>query len=260
MNIAIKSEVDSRVFVYPLLKCLYDYGTICLYTSNMNCSRLIEGEWQGGFKDIRVIVVNDGDLHSAMVDDQHFEGKYDFTIFDNVGAVDYDLIIALVTNHISESYVQDLSYIIDDNKCFILKFGKPAPPLPKEKGSKTKPVKKLKTKNEENAIEEPLVGQITKDVDTQEDFSYNKWDVQKTDEDILQEKLSSKESKWCPYPSFEDLEIMESRHYMMVPNDTVMHEVYRLIVSQLSIEERMFKKGVRVKDESSSNISGTDVR
>jgi hypothetical protein len=53
---------------------------------------------------------------------------------------------------------------------------------------------------------------------------------------------------------------MESRHIMPVPDDGLIKELYKLFGDYLSIDERMFTKGARVKDESSSDISGTDVR
>ena len=242
MEIAIKSEADSRILVYPLIKALYNYGTIAVYTSNRNMSRLIENELEGGFKNIRIMVSPEADLEGLKSDDEYFRGKYDFIIFDNIGAVDYDILIAIVTNRLSESYMQDLLYLCTDSKTHILKFGNPAPSIKKEKP--TKPDKSKGSAEPEDEF----------------DPEFNKWKEEKTDEEILQDMLSDREAKWLKFPSFESIELMEGRHYLMVPDDGLIKEIYRLLGSKLSVDIRQFTKGARLKDESGSDISGTDVR
>lgn len=242
MEIAIKSEADSRILVYPLIKTLYNYGTIAVYTSNKAMARLIENELEGGFKNVRIIVSPESDLEGTKKADEYYPGKYDFMIFDNIGAVDYDMLIAILTNRLSESYVQDLLYICADPKTHILKFGNPAPSPKGEK--KSKPSKKK--------------GQIEEE--QEEDSNFNKWRVVKTDEEILQEILNDKQAKWIKFPTMEAIELMEGRHYMMVPDDGMIKELYKLFGEKLSVDLRQFTKGARVKDESSSDVSGTDVR
>lgn len=241
MEIAIKSEVDSRVLVYPLIKALYNYGTIAVYTSNKQMSRLIENELEGGFKNIRIMVSIESDLEYIKETDEYFKDKYDFVIFDNIGATDYDMLIAIVTNRISETYMQDLLYLCTDKKTHILKYGSPAPAL---KGEKKKPTKN-KGQTDETEIEDP---------------NFNKWQVKKSDDEVLQELLSSRESKWIKFPTFDAIEQMEGRHYLMVPGDSLIRELHRLFGDKLVVDLRQFQKGARVKDESSSDISGTDVR
>lgn len=248
MEIAIKSEADSRILVYPLIKSLYNYGTIIVFTSNKYMSRLIENELEGGFKNVRIVVSPEADLEGSMAAEEYFDGKYDFTIFDNMGATDYDMLIAIVTNRLSESYMQDLLYLCTDEKTHIMKFGSPAPTAKGEKPAKQKPEEKKSSKNTEQ--EEPA----------DEDMSFNKWKEEKTDEEVLQELLSNREAKWIKFPTFDAIEAMEARHYMMVPDDGLIKEIFRLFGSKLCIDIRQFTKGVRVKDESSSDISGTDVR
>lgn len=247
MEIAIKSEADSRVLLYPLIKALYPYGTIAVYSSNRILTRLIENELEGGFKNIRIVVSPEADLEAAKISDEFYQGKYDFCIYDNMGAVDYDVLLAIVTNRISESYTSDLVYVASDDKTHIIKFGSPAPAIKDAKKSSAKDAKKSSAKD--NA-----------DTNQEEDREFNKWQVQKTDEDILQEILNSKEIRWCKFPTFDAIEAMESRYIMMTPGDDVIREIYKIFGPALSIDERQFTKGARVKDESSSNIYGTDVR
>lgn len=241
MEIAIKAETDSRVLVYPLIKVLCNYGTVAVYTSNKYFTRLIENELEGGFKNIRIVVNPEADLEAIKESDDFNKLKYDFIIYDNVGATDYDMLICMLTNRISESYVQDLLYIIQDSKTHVLKFGSPAPTR------KEKPEPKAKKSAKDEAVEE-------------DDRDFNKWHQEKTDEDVLKEVLSDRTTKWCKFPSFDMIENMEARHIMPTPDDGLIKELFRLFGEYLSIDERMFTKGARIKDESSSDISGTDVR
>lgn len=243
MEIAIRSETDSRVLVYPLIKILATYGTVAVYTSNKFFSRLIENELEGGFKNIRVVVSPEADIEAIMESDEYYPNKYDYLILDNIGATDYDILIAIVTNHLSENYIQDLLYIISEEKTHIIKFGAP--------GKSSKPSKKPEKK--------PKKGEVTDDVSDDDFNSFNKWDDTKTDEEILQELLQDRESKWVKFPTFDAIEDMEANHRFITPDDTLIKELYRLFGAGLSIDERMFTKGARLKDESSGNISGTNV-
>ena len=103
MEIAIKSETDSRVLIYPMIKVLSLYGTVAVYTSNKYFTRLIENELEGGFKNIRIVINPEGDLEAIKESDQFNKTKYDFIIYDNVGATDYDMLICMLTNRLSES-------------------------------------------------------------------------------------------------------------------------------------------------------------
>ena len=248
MEIAIRSETDSRVLVYPLIKTLYNYGTVAVYSSNRNLCRLIENELEGGFRNVRIIVNTEADLDEAKMSDEYFKDKYDYVIYDNMGAVDYDILICIVTNRLSESYVSDLVFIAADSKTNIIKFGSPAPMSKEEKASKSAKPSHKKSKGSEPEEEEDF------------DPDFNKWDEEKTDEEILQELLENKEYRWCKFPTFEAIEAMESRHQMISPDDTLIKELYKLFGKYLSVDERQFTKGARLKDESSSCVSGTDVR
>ena len=244
MEICIKSETDSRIFLYPLIKVLSNYGTVCVYSSNRMLTRLIENDMEGGFKNIRIMVSTEADLDACKESDEWYKGKYDFCIYDNMNIQSYDILICLVTNRLSETYVQDLTYLITDPKVHIIKFGAPAP-ITKDKNEKPK----KETKPKGGAVEEDF-----------DDTEFNKWHVEKTDEELLTEALSNRETKWCKFPSLESIDQMESRHIMLTPDDGLIKELFRLFGEKLNVDERMFTKGARVKDESSSDISGTDVR
>lgn len=241
MEIAIKSECDSRILVYPLIKVLYNYGTIAVYSSNKYLTRLIENEMEGGFRNVRVVVNTEADLDAVKESDEYFRDKYDYIIYDNMGAIDYDMLICLVTNRLSENYVNDLVYVASDNKTKMLKFGTPAPALKSER-----PQKASKSKSESEG--------------ESDDRDFNKWNVEKSDEEILAERLAADNLRWCRFPTFESIELMEARHQMIVPDDTLIKELYQLFGTVLAVDERQFTKGARLRDEGSSLIGGSDVR
>lgn len=262
MNICIKSECDSRVFVYPLLKVLYNFGTLCLYTSNPMIKRLIDNEWQGGFNNIAINYV-DGDLIDAMEANDDYSGKYDYTIFDNVGQTDFDICIAIVTGHISDEYIQNLMYIIDEPTTHIVKMGKAAPKIKEEK-KKAPKRKKGEPLTEEEAVEE-MTAKDKKPKVEEEDFPAdeplpNKWVDTRTTEEVLTEKLLARDAKWYAFPTFDEIELMENRHVMIMPKDDLIKKVYSLIGVQTGVDEHNFVKGVKVSNESSSIVGGADVR
>ena len=249
MVISIKSETDSRYFIYPLMKCLYNYGTIALYTSNPLAARLIENEMEGGFKNIRICVSVEADLEAVYEADEYYEGKYDLVICDNMGVTDYDLLIAVVTGHISDSYISELLYVISDDNAFVVRLGKPSP---KPKVEKSKDEKGKKGAPQLNlGIEE------TESSD--DDGEFNKWRKTRTDADVLREKLSSKNSVWCKPPAWQEVEDMESRQYLSIPDSTMIKDIYRIFGPYISVDERQFTKGANVKNEGSSDLTGTDI-
>ena len=94
MYIAIKSEMDSRVFLYPLMRALKNYGSMLVISSNRQLSRLIEdGEF--GFRNIAVIVDMSGATDDVYNEYGIAAGDYDYIILDNVGAVEYDVCFVL---------------------------------------------------------------------------------------------------------------------------------------------------------------------
>lgn len=269
MKIAIKSETDSRTLIYPLLKVLNQYGTVALFSSNPYVARLIEDELEGGFRNIVIVPVLNDDLRSAEEEEELFEGKYDYVIYDNVGCIDYDYLIFIVTNHITEEYMDDIKLVIDEDGVFVVKFGKPAP---KKSGSKPKKPanKKAKSKKGEEVAEttkesessQPKnINDILKEESESEvsDDEYNKWTVEKTDSEILLEKINLGNSKWCKFITMEQVEELESHHKFYKPDDSILKEIYRIIGSKLGVDERMFMKAGKLADDSNTIVQGIDI-
>lgn len=269
MKIAIKSETDSRTLVYPLLKVLNQYGTVALFSSNPYTARLIEDELEGGFRNIVITPVLNDDLREAEEAEELYDDKYDYIIYDNVGCIDYDYLIFIVTNHITQEYMDDIKLVIDEDGVFVVKFGKPAP----KKGSAKpkKPIaKKAKGKKGEEVAEETEevevaqsknINDILKEESESEipDEDYNKWTLEKTDSEILLEKINLGNSKWCKFITMEQAEELESHHKFYKPDDSILKEIYRIIGSKLGVDERMFMKAGKLADDSNTIVQGVDI-
>lgn len=258
MNIAIKSECDSRYLVYPLLKIFNQYGKVALFSSNPQVKRLIESELDDGFRNITVVYVED-DLQDILEDEDMFEGRYEYVIWDNVGFTEYDFLLCLVTNFISYSFIDDLKLVIDDPKTHIIKFGKPAPAPKKAKTEqKKKPKKGADVKEEEVVQPADIYSELSED--SVDDSNFNKWDDKKTDSEILLEKLTKKESKWCKYPTVDSIEGFETSHIFYSPDESICKEVYRIFAGVFSIPEHQFSKAARLKDSAMPFTDGVSVR
>ena len=55
MVIAVRSEMDSRPLIYPLLRVLKDYGKVGLVSDNKKVRRLSDSEEDGACRTISVI-------------------------------------------------------------------------------------------------------------------------------------------------------------------------------------------------------------
>ena len=278
MNISIRSEADSRILIYPLIRALYNFGTICVITSNVNMKRLIDVDtMEGGFRNIRVIVQPDGDLEEAINSDDMYQGKYDFTIYDNMGATDYDMELIIITSRVSESYLQDIVWIIGEEGTHVFRFGAGAP-APKDKNKKGKESKKPKkngkkedtedTEDEDkdvddvfnNAVIDAKANQAKVSGFNDDGSIKNKWTAEKTDAEILNEKLAQAQATVLPFPNFEDIEKMESRWILPKIEGKLAKALYKVIGPIINVDERQFTKGVSTVDEGGYFISGADVR
>ena len=300
MNIVIKSETDSRVCLYPLLRCLYSYGSICVITNNVSLYRLLsDDQTDGGFRNIRVIVEPSGNVEYAMEEDGWYENKYDYVIYDNMEIPDYDVMLLLISNRISETYLQDILYIIGEPNTYILRVGNIAKKKPEKKAKGEKPEKKEKKPKaakpkkgkkgeevEEEITEEPveeevkeapevkeveLTGASSTSVDEllanqkeqtgfNEDGSYvNKWRIEKTDAEILNDKLKEAGTMNLPFPKFQDIEDLESLYILPTLDSKQAKIFYDILKDWISVDQRQFTKGVSSKDEGGSFISGADI-
>lgn len=236
MRIMIKSEMDSRILLYPLMRSLFNHGTILVITTNKYLTRLIDGELEGGFRNIRIIVDDDGAVDSIYEEYGIAPGDFDFEILDNVGAVDYDILLVPVSNRISEEFVGDVEPALELPNTSIIHFGK------KQKPEKKKPEKKSKE----------TVGAVQEEYDPA-----SKW-KRKTEDEIIVEKLSGN-GIWSPFPSYQDIEQLESTHVFYTVERTLAQQIYKVLANYINVDERLFTKEVSTSDTSSGHISGTSI-
>ena len=274
MNIAIRSEADSRMLLYPLIRCLYPYGSICVISNNVYLRRLMDVDTlEGGFRNIRVIVQGDSDLEEALIGEDMYEDKYDFTIYDNMGYSDPDVECVIITSRVSESYLQDIVWIVGEPGVRVFRFGQGVG-KPKTPKSKTDKKKKGNTKSAADKTAEDVISELEEDnvvldgtaaMQNQSPFNEdgtikNKWEVVKSDAEILNGKLAEAQSVVLPFPSFEDIEKMECRWVLPKVDSKLAKQIYAMVKDKINVDERMFLKGVNTNDEGGYFISGADVR
>lgn len=236
MRILIKSEMDSRPLLYPLMRCLLNHGSIVVITTNKYLTRLIDNELEGGFRNIRIIFDERGAIDETYKDYGIVEGDFDFEIIDNAGATEYDYLLIPISNRVSETFRDDIEPVLDIPTTAVIRFGKKES-TPKEKIKKKKGI-----------------------VVEHEDTAYtpeSKWQ-QRTADEVIVEKLSGT-GTWVPFPTFQDVELLEGQHKFYVMDRSIAVELHNILGLALNVEQRYFIKEVMTKDESSGNITGTDV-
>lgn len=294
MNIAIRSEADSRMLLYPLIRALYTYGTICVISNNIYLQRLIDIDaFEGGFRNIRVIVDTTGDLEYIRETEDLYQGKYDFVIYDNFGTTDFDMEFIIITSRVSEIYLQDILYVIGEPHTHVIRFGAGSGNKKKKEGNgdskagrggkkpeserhKARRHKKMTAeeiaaeeeaertaayKQEDAEAAEQLINMKKEETGFNEDGTIkNKWTREKTDEELLNEKLGEAKAVVLSYPSFKDIEDMESKWILPKIETKLAGVLYNALKEFIHVDERVFKKGVSTQDEGGNFISGADIR
>lgn len=292
MNIAIRSEADSRMLLYPLIRALYPYGTICVISNNVYLNRLMDiDSLEGGFRNIRVVVDASGDLEYVTETEDLYQGKYDFVIYDNFGTTDFDMEFIIVTTRVSEIYLQDILYVIGEPNTHVIRFGAGSGNRNKKSDSsksKSKPKKKESDKQRERRHKKMTPEEIAAEEEAEALAAYkeedeenaqslldvkkeetgfnedgtikNKWTREKTDEELLNDKLAEAKSVVLPYPSFKDIEEMEAKWILPKVDTKLAGVLYNALKDFIHVDERVFKKGVTTQDEGGSFISGADIR
>ena len=248
--------------MYPLIKALYPYGTICVLSSNYYIKRLISEDYQeGGFRNIRVISVPDQDVDTALAEDGYYKDKYDFVIFDNVAYTNADKDFVIVTSRVTEEYLQDLLYITDDPNVHIFRFGE-APKKQNEKPTKSKSAKPSRKNKGDVTISIDEHVNDAEEVETgyNEDGTIkNKFHEVKSDEQILNEKLRAAATTVIPFASFKDIEDMESRWILPPVSDKLAKQLYKVLKDDILVDERQFLKTIKIPDTGGLFIDGASL-
>jgi hypothetical protein len=225
---------------------------------------------EGGFRNVRVIVQPDNDIEAALKSDDYYEGKYDFMIYDNIGADDFDVECVIITSRVSESYLVDILYLVGAENVVVFRFGEGYKDKKAKHSTKDKKKKSRGRKGEDDSeVEDIDMGDTVldgksareKESGFEEDGSIkNKWTHKKTDEEFLNEKLAQAQAVVLPFPSFEEIEKMECRWIMPKVTGKLAKLIYSIIKDYISVDEHTFIGGVSKDDEGGNFISGANVR
>lgn len=234
MIVAIKSEMDSRPLLYPLIRVLNNYGSLCIITSNKQLNRLIEDEDNGGFRNIRVIVEESGAVDSVYYDYGITKDDYTFIILDNMGVMEYDVLVVPVGDTISEDFQEEVDLLKTDVNVRFIQFGKTT------KKSSDRP-KKEERKPSRRKRGEELPEEDFEDDDPAEKF--------KVHTDIDEEFNVSERFYGCKFITYNEIEDMESKYILPKPGTELANAFYDIFKDKFGVDKRTYDKEVRKDDE-----------
>lgn len=237
MIVAIKSEMDSRPLLYPLIRVLNNYGSLCVITSNKQLNRLIEDEDNGGFRNIRVIVEESGAVDSVYYEYGITKDDYTFIVLDNMGVMEYDVLVVPVGEKISEDFQEEVDLLKTDVNVRFIQFGKNV------KKSSDRP------KKEERRPARKRRGEELPEVDINEEEDDDPADKFKVHTDIDEEFNVSERFYGCKFISYDEIEDMESKYLLPKPGTELANAFYDIFKDKFGVDKRTYDKEVRRDDE-----------
>ena len=277
VSISIKSEIDSRVILYPMMRCLKPLGNILIVTSNKQVPRLVEAQYNGYFKNFHIIFDAEGGSDTIFEENEIDPEEYNYVVYDNVGTVSQDKLIIAIGPIVSEQFEDEMMYYGSDRDTHILRFGKPS--KKKSKPSTVKPdSKSMKgmTPEEKKAYREELKLQKKQEQEERkaaklaekedrknksskkskknmteeemEEAAVKKFKPKKEDIQLKLKKLPN-----LKFPRFEDIEAFESEKKFTAVDKNFVKFFYTVFQEYIGIKEPFYMKEVSRKDESSSS-------
>lgn len=243
VSISIKSEIDSRVALYPLMRCVAPLGNCLLVTSNRQVSRLIDNEYEGDFRNFHIMVDVDGGTDELLQDAGIEIQSYSYIIYDNVGVVEQDKLLIPIGPIISEAFESEMMYLGEDKDTHIIRFGKA---ISKKPSSAPK-----KIEGEENKKQKKQP--VSKPIPTEEDIddaAKRKFQAKKED---ITEKL--KKLPNMQFPSFEFMELFESDHKFQEIDRNFVKFFYTVFQDYIGLKEPNYIQEVTRKDAGSSSFT-----
>jgi hypothetical protein len=217
-SILVKSEMDSRALLYPLMRVLSQFNQSLIVSRNETLSRFIEGQFDGYYKNLRIIIDPQGNTDDLFNEYSVNTEDYDFVIYDNVGTLDFDYILVPISEYVTDWFYNEITYM-DINKVTFILFGKATKSNIKEK------------------IEQSLKEQAEQD-EFEAEAAIHKSDSKS--------QLKDKTSKLIPmkFPSFEEVEKFESQHIMYNANQALIKLFYNIFKDTIGLTESQFISGV----------------
>lgn len=230
MIVAVRSEIDSRPLVYPMLRVLNEFGSVCIISSNRFLNRLIDNEDEGGFRNIRVIVDESGASDSVFEEYGIAPDDFDYIILDNMGLSDYDILIVPLGEVVTDDFQYDVDLLKRDANVRFVQFGK-------GKKSKSRPASKP-ARPARRGKDEP--------VDEENDDPAAKFQLQL---ELDEEYNVSERSYDCGFPTWQEVEDLEAKHKFYKVEQKVGDAIYDIFKHKLAIDKRTFDKTFRKEDD-----------
>ncbi|MBQ2885828.1 MAG: hypothetical protein IJE43_19055 [Alphaproteobacteria bacterium] len=234
MIIAIKSEIDSRVLLYPLMKACDTFGSVLVLTDNRYVRRVIDDVEYGTFKNITIIVDEECAADDLYETYGVSPGDYDYIILDNIGAAEYDKCFWLFGYKQSEVFLEDKKIVEESERAdnlVYLEYGKPV--------NSNKPAQKVVSKR----------GKVEDNQEVPEGY-----DPAEKFRNLEEEEHLRVVAKYnLPFPSFEYIENIEGRGIFGAVDEKLCKVFYDIFGTQLNIQFNIFRKEIRQTNESSGN-------
>lgn len=244
MYISIKSEVDSRVVLYPLIRALWNYGSMLVVSSNKCVRRLIEDPVNLTCRNVTVIVDEEGaadDIYSAYNIDPDV---YDFIIQDNLGTVNYDICIVPLGNKHAPEFDEDIELLVngaDTRKIHLIQFGTP---VKKESKSKSKDKTKTKAKAKSKKDSQATDGEYRPE---------EKWEALSEGEADGKNPVHK-----AKFPTYDFIEVVEAEHKFPQVGQDLIAAFYSIFKDVVNVNVTQFRKEVQAKDDYSGYVGTVD--
>ena len=240
-SISIKSEIDSRVLLYPLMRCLCPLGNILVVTSNKQISRLIDSDFSGDFRNFHIVIDSEGATDELLENEGISPEEYTYVVYDNVGVVEQDKLLIPIGPYISEQFETEMLYLGEDQNTHILRFGKPVKdkkPVTKDSNNDSKKDTKIKSKKSSELSDEDL-----------EEAQRLKFLPKKENVVDKLKKLPN-----MNFISLESIELFEATKIFFDIDRNFIKFFYTIFQNQIGVKEPNFMREVAKKDESSGSI------
>lgn len=249
-TISIKSEIDSRILLYPLMRCLKPLGSILVITSNKQVARLIDSEYEGDFRNYHILVDLEGATDELLEESGIHIEDYTYVVYDNVGVVTQDKLFIPIGPVVSEEFETEMMYLGEDKHTHILRFGKAI--RTKERKVKDKEAPKL-TREEMKAKREQEKLDKAKPVKTEEELMADAKAKFKPKKENVGAKL--KKLPNLKFPSLEDIELFESNKQFFIIDRNFVKFFFTVFQDKIGISEPNYVREVTRKDARSSSFS-----
>lgn len=243
MNIFISSEIDTRNIIYPLIRSLYNLGTVCIISNNRQLRRLIVDEDEQGFSNVTVYVDENATADEMLEDYNIGRGDYDYVIADNNGLSSYDLHIITLGKRNSERFEEELTVYREENNVKFIQFGAPyknKATEQRDKEAKNAEREKRRTADRRKGKSEESVVEVS----TEEEYDpASKW-IDLTDEYAINRKARTLKTQANFYPSAH-IEEVEAMHKFLPLDQAMINIMYELLAPYIGISKTVFAKGLR---------------